>query len=963
MKKIIILFSILITLNAFAHPKYHRNNKIIQNGYIEKIRADSLHGFDVLKYDLSINIDDQNQYISGTVVTQIIAEEDLTEIEFELVGLDVDSALLNGNITDYIHQNGIITIDLGLISSGEQFETTVVYSGNPILCTNPYALGMFFSTGGVFTISDPNASRYWWPCYDHPWDKAEVDLHITIRDDWLVGCNGIRANIHDNFDGTKTHHWLGENPMATYLVSVTAKNFVELNDEYNGIPIQNFVPPAMQSNAEEDFSGLPEMLAIYSEKYGDYPFEKYGNTVTNFSTYGAMEHQTMTTLDNFIITGNHTYDTIIAHELAHQWFGNCLTPLTWKDVWLSEGFAVYSEAVFIEGTYGYEAMLNYVQNDIQSYYLSWSGGANYTIYDPAYNSIFTPVTYEKAASILHMIRLMVGTEQFFEILQTYFTTFYNGNVITEDFKNVCEEVSSLELDQFFQQWIFDPGIPTIEYTYFIKNENEPEILTFAKTNSTSGTDFHITLPIYVNYESSYDSLQVYATPNEVTETILSISDSNIVNVEFDRDNWIMNRGYIEKTLEISQIFAGNNSNSLAWNEFWEEVSIDGYNIFRTDELDGEFQKINESVIAENYYLDEDVTNGITYYYKISAVIYGNFETILSPMMEATPIDFPFDQGILVIDETKDGNGVPGNPTDVMVDEFYQNTIEIAMTQYDYYEMGELTLEDVRNYSTIIWHDDDVSQHYITDNLSILGSYILAGGNLLISGWKTAAEIPADFAEFYLNLNEQNIVTEWSFTGAISDNYNDLNIDPDKVSPAFNGTLPYICTFEEHENPIYNFHAESGSDHEGEQVAIRNGDVILLGFPLYYCFENEVSEFLHDILVEFDEITHQNEQIVSSKFDCSAYPNPFYTSGNSRGSELTISFSLSTKNINDTKIEIYNLKGQKVKTFPNLQINKSPNLQIIWDGKDERENPVSSGIYFYRLKSGSQEEIKKILIFK
>ena len=135
---------------------------------------------------------------------------------------------------------------------------------------------------------------------------------------------------------------------------------------------------------------------------------------------------------------------------------------------------------------------------------------------------------------------------------------------------------------------------------------------------------------------------------------------------------------------------------------------------------------------------------------------------------------------------------------------------------------------------------------------------------------------------------------------------------------------------------------------------------MLGFPLYYCFENEVSEFLHDILVEFDEVTHQNEQIVSSKFDCSAYPNPFFLSGNSRNSELTISYEISKEN--PVTIDIFNIKVQSINKLeiqnPKLGVNK-----IIWDGKDKKGSNVSSGIYFYRLKSGSQEKIKKILVFK
>ena len=366
MRKIfIILMLILLSAILFAHPKFY-NLKTLPS--YEKTKADSVHGFDVQHYDITLTINDQDHYIEGCVNATILAEENLTEIQYELENLNVDAITVNGINADFSYENGIITIELGTINEGEEFNTSVTYHGYPALSTDVYHIGMIFSNNYVFTLSDPSGARWWWPAYDHPWDKATVDFHITMRDDWLVACNGIRTEIIDNGDGTKTHNWQGYNPMATYLPCISAANFVEINQNFGDIPIQNFVTPAQYNNALEDFTNLPFMMEVYSERYGMYPFEKYGNAVVPMVTYGAMEHQTMTTLGNFIITGNHSYETTIAHELSHHWFGDCLTPLTWADVWLSEGFAVYSEAVYTESWQGFEAMINYVRNNIQNYY-------------------------------------------------------------------------------------------------------------------------------------------------------------------------------------------------------------------------------------------------------------------------------------------------------------------------------------------------------------------------------------------------------------------------------------------------------------------------------------------------------------------------------------------------------------------------------------------------------------------
>jgi aminopeptidase N len=203
MKKHIFIFILIFaSLFLYGHPKPTQLPMVISH---ETVRADSAHGFDIQHYDLSIDIYDANNYIEGTVIATVLAEEQLTEIQYELESLNVDEVLVNGNPASYTHTAGVITIDLGTISPNEEFITTVSYSGNPVWI----GLGMYFSSNYVFTISDPNASRYWWPCYDHPWDKALVDLTITCRDDWDAACNGLRTSIVNNGNGTKTYYWEG----------------------------------------------------------------------------------------------------------------------------------------------------------------------------------------------------------------------------------------------------------------------------------------------------------------------------------------------------------------------------------------------------------------------------------------------------------------------------------------------------------------------------------------------------------------------------------------------------------------------------------------------------------------------------------------------------------------------------------------------------------------------------------
>ena len=962
-KTILLVIFFVISAIMFAHPKFVGNREIFPPTP-EQTRADSLHGFDVLNYDITIFINDQTHYIEGTVVATVVAEENLSQIQYELESLDVNEILVNGENADYTYTNGIITIFLDNIAAGEEFTTSVSYSGYPVLSNDIYHLGMIFGSNYVFTLSDPSGCRWWWPAYDHPWDKAEVDFHVTMRDDWLVACNGIRTSIVDNGDGTKTHNWEGENPMATFLPCITAANFLEINQNFNEVPIQNFVTATYYNAAVEDFSNLPFMMQVFSEKYGYYPFEKYGNAVVPMVTFGAMEHQTMTTLGVSYINGNHGGETTIAHELSHQWFGNCLTPLTWKDVWLSEGFATYSEAVYTEAWQGFEAMVNYVRNNIQNYYKNWAGSNSYTVYDPSYNNYFTPATYEKPASVLHMLRLLVGDETFFQILQTYFQTYHNQNVVTSEFQEICEQVSGLDLEQFFRQWIYEPGLPYLDYTYFLKDdETNPQIITYVKTSSNTNTDFYIKVPFRINFATSNDSVLAQSAPDEAVETISDLSGSEVSGVEFDPNSWILSRGNFFHSAEISNAYASDGIVVVFWNNFWEEVEIDGYNVYRSLQENGEFEKINSEIITQNYYQDENVTNGTTYYYKIKAVKNSVFETPFSNVVQATPLGFPMNQGILVVDETKDGNGVQGNPDDETVDEFYQNVIGQEITEYDYSQEGAPELEFLANYSTIIWHDDDISQHYISDNIEKLGSYLVAGGNLFISGWKTAAEIPENFLADFLNCQNTQLVSSWDFVGAYSPQYQDLQIDAEKLNPAFDGTLPYSCIFPNSENGIYFFDGINGSQYQDEVCALKStpaGTFVLLGFPLYFCYENEAQSFMTQFLNEIGESSAEEETVSDYQLSISNFPNPFRNS-------TTIFFNISRKDSKNAKIDIFNIKGQKVKTLEcinRVDAKTTESLShIIWDGKNKNGEQVRSGIYFYKLQIGNESVIRKMILMR
>ncbi len=961
LRRSLILFSVLLcTVLLYARPAQDLSEyrRVLEEAHS---RADSLHGFDVLSYDVSIDIDQMEEYIDGIVIATILAEEDLEEITFELEALTVDEILVNGESTTFTHEDGEIDIALSDISNGDEFTVQISYFGYPQLSDDVFHIGMIFSQYYFFTLSDPSGVRWWMPAYDHPWEKAIYDFHITEHDDWVIACNGIRTGIDNNGDGTHTTHWEGSSPMAGHLACITAGYYIQIDDNYGDLPIQNFAVNTMYDEALEDFSNLPYMIEVYESVYGEYPFEKYGNAIVPMQTFGAMEHQTMTTMGSSFIDGNHGGEITIAHELSHQWFGNCVTPLTFDHVWLSEGFAVLSEAIYMEHWQGFDEMTNYVDSAIHGYYINWANSnGSRTIYAPPYNETFSPPVYEKAASVLHMLRLIMGDDDFFDAVQTYFQTYRNGWAVTEELRAIMEQESGLDLGQFFDQWIYSPGLPATEYALFFAGigSNSPQMMSMVQTVSNTSTDFHIQVPIHVNWEEHHDSLLVTGSPDAPAMQVSDLTGIGDFTAEFDPHHWVISRSNTEQVMTLLNASATDGEVIVYWQPFWEAAEVEGYNVYRSEEEDQGFTLLNDDPATGTIYNDENVSNGQTYYYYVTAVKDG-FESLPSQTLEATPIDFPMDQGVLVIDETRNGSGTPGNPDDAQVDDFYTDVINNFFTSHDLDTDGDPQILELRNYSTIIWHDDDITQQKISDYEDILTSYLLAGGNLIVSGWKTATELSESFRSTFLNITEASFSSSAEFSQALSDNYPNQTLDQDKILSVWNGMLPYVCVFEGAEDGIYTFHSEAGSDYEGLPCALKyqpSGTVFFFGFPLYY-MQKEMVESLFDRMLSDlgEEVSIETETIQQPSIQLTVFPNPVQAADG-----LSVSFSLPKPE----KIEaaIYNVRGQLVTRISQGNYDAGVH-SLYWDGLDETGKVISSGVYFLRLETPSQSQTKKVLILR
>jgi aminopeptidase N len=386
----------------------------------------------------------------------------LASFVFDLsAALTVDSIIVNGKNIPFVRYPSSVGIVLDrTYRRGETATADIFYQGYPPQSGfGSFEFSSHSGTPWVWSLSEPYGSRDWWPCKDHPFDKADsVDVFVTADSRFKVGSNGRLVSVTANGDGTITTHWAERYPIATYLVSITMTNFAEFSNWYHYTPsdsmeVLNYVLPEHLSDALAALPNTVEMLRVFSQTYGQYPFirEKYGHT--EFGWGGAMEHQTMTSTTSFD-------EDVISHELAHQWFGDCVTCASWSELWLNEGFATYSEAVFAEamhGTLTYDAYMAVRMGSAKS------ALGTLSVQDTAdVRSLFTNArVYSKGASVLHMLRHVLGDSTFFRSLRAYVADprFRFKVATSRGFQSVCESVSGKSLAYFFDQWVFGENFP------------------------------------------------------------------------------------------------------------------------------------------------------------------------------------------------------------------------------------------------------------------------------------------------------------------------------------------------------------------------------------------------------------------------------------------------------------------------------------------------------------------------
>ncbi len=451
---------------------------------------------------LEVELDFNTKTIEGKQQIKITTKQDIEHIELDCAELNVESVCFSSAVDVYIsgsqekekldfhQQNDKLIIKLKkVLKEGNKFHLLINYSGKPRRGLNFVKLGSEQATQ-AWTQGEPTESKYWFPCLDHPQLKYPREISIIVPNDYIGISNG-ELNLHDQSVGDgrskKKYVWEESSPNPAYLTCIVIGSFVEIGnrDIFDGrIPLRYYVPKNREKDALRTFKNTQKMMSFFEKYFSTpYPYAKYSQIVVDDFQYGGMENTTCTTLYSDVLYDevaqmDYSSDNVISHELAHQWFGDLITCKDWQHIWLNEGFATYSEALYFQYNEKDIDFQHYILEMMDEYFNEARNFYTRPIVTKIYrdlDDLFDRHTYNKGGIVLHMLRHYVGEDDFKNSVKLYLDTFKHNTAETDDLRQIFETISGKSLQKFFDQWIYSEGHPELKIFVSQTNSNSIQI--------------------------------------------------------------------------------------------------------------------------------------------------------------------------------------------------------------------------------------------------------------------------------------------------------------------------------------------------------------------------------------------------------------------------------------------------------------------------------------------------------
>jgi aminopeptidase N len=536
--------------------------------------------YDVKYYHIDLNVTDKSMDISGITRILISIKESTDTLVFELSDqMIIDSTLINNAKSDFLQSDNklFILADRDILEN-EEISVKIFYSSPEGYAP---ADGLFraydFTYGkyATYTLSEPFGASYWFPVKQKLSDKADsVSVWITTDSTLMAGSNGLLTEITPLQNHLHRFEWHSNYPIAYYLISFSVANYIDYSfyikpaESDDSILIQNFIynNGNILQKEKDKIDKTADLIKLFSEVYGLYPFsdEKYGHSMAALG--GGMEHQTMTTLQSFSFN-------LVAHELAHQWFGDNVTCGSWQDIWINEGFASYSEYIALEKLVSLQAANDWIV-EAHDYAISQPKGSVYLDEDEAKSvrRIFSfALSYKKGAAIIHMLRHEINNDDdFFDIMRQFQTVYADTVATAREFLGVVNDVTGNNYQWFFDQWYFGSGYPFVNINW--KSENDSLIIESSQTGSSTETPF---FRMHIDFQIEFfdGSDTIFTFLQDTPEERFSISlPKKVENIIADPENHLL------KVLSIYESFLDVPEIDIFPNPFFDVINIEFKNV-------------------------------------------------------------------------------------------------------------------------------------------------------------------------------------------------------------------------------------------------------------------------------------------------------------------------------------------------------------------------------------------------
>ncbi|MCF8303586.1 MAG: T9SS type A sorting domain-containing protein [Bacteroidales bacterium] len=554
LKKISLLFIIMIAFFSapFAqeNPTIDRLEKIAfmeQKANYQKLKGPQEHigeNYDLKYHRFYWEINPAIIFIEGYVTSLFEVKEEMAEISFQLNdNMTVDSVIFRGEPVSHAFSTSTkFTIDLGTtLNQGEMDSVTVYYRGEP---DSGSGFGSFVNsthqgTPVLWTLSEPYGAKSWWPCKNHLSDKIDsIDVYVRTSTEYKTASNGLLVEVIEDGD-EHIYHWKHQYPIPAYLIAIAVTNYATYVDDYplgNGdtMDILNYVFPEDLEYAQQKTPNTVEAMHLYDSLFIQYPYaeEKYGHA--QFGWGGGMEHTTMSFMGSF----DHG---LIAHELAHMWFGDMITLGTWHDIWLNEGFATYLTGLTYEHMFNGIYWETWKTNTI-THVTSQPGGSVYVEDTTSVSRIFdSRLSYSKGATLLHMLRWIMGEDAFYQSIKNYLNDpeLAFDYAVNEDLKQHLEAAHGEDLTWFFDDWYYGEGYPSYTLNVDALEDGKAKIIIH-QTQSHSSVDF-FEMPVPVKLIGSNRDTTVRLDHTYDGEEFIVDVGFNVQNAEFDPELWLVSK--------------------------------------------------------------------------------------------------------------------------------------------------------------------------------------------------------------------------------------------------------------------------------------------------------------------------------------------------------------------------------------------------------------------------------------